>query len=121
MEKDIQVNIQNCSLSIYNSIISDLGPFFESPIPPATDGPSIKLRIVLILWSNWSEPGPYQESKNRVVRLFDIHLILFRGGPGFLKFFDPESIGCLPSIPNPYSTSSRSGISEPNINAIKPG
>ena len=48
MEKDIQVNIQNCSLSIYNSIISDLGPFFESPIPPATDGPSIKLRIVLI-------------------------------------------------------------------------
>jgi len=45
MEKDIQINIQNCSLSIYNSIISDLGPFFESPIPPATDGPSIKLSL----------------------------------------------------------------------------
>ena len=53
MEKDIQVNIQNCSLSIYNSIISDLGPFFESPIPPATDGPSIKLRIVFICYESY--------------------------------------------------------------------
>ena len=39
----IGVTIQNVQLALLNSILADIGPFFESPFPPSTDGGPIDI------------------------------------------------------------------------------
>jgi len=44
-DDDIFVKVQNTKIEILSSIVSDLGPFAESPIPSATDGPTIHIAL----------------------------------------------------------------------------
>lgn len=99
MEKDIQINIQNCSLSIYNSIISDLGPFFESPIQPATDGPSIKLSLDNISVQLEPDlPSFYPSSVILPLTLHLEHLGLLMNPDGSLTITRPKTSSSIPPV-----------------------
>ena len=41
----IGVTVQNVQLALISSILADIGPFFESPFPPAEDGGPIEVSI----------------------------------------------------------------------------